>query len=459
MEIEIAVAVLLLVVLTFLATVDMAFVQLSDLSLRRLAGDTDDDARVNSLFLREILENRPRFRFALSAAIQILLIVFSILTTLVALRFFPENRVELFAASLIVGLVLSGVFRQFIPRLITFRNPEAVLLLLLPAIRPIYGALAFVADPFGMLKREKPQPEQLSVVPNVIEETPVSTDEIGDDEAGEDGIQTLIEAGEAEGIIETGERELIETVVDFGDTLANEIMTPRTEICALPVAATVREARDLIVEQKYSRVPVYREQIDNIEGMIYVRDLLQFWRDNKENELLENLPSLLRPVNFVPETKPIAEMLKEMQTARVQMAIVIDEYGGIAGLVTIEDIVEELVGEIEDEDTEHEEVVEIIESDDGYYDVLGSVEIGKIERLFNLEIEDDDFTTIAGLVISEIGQVPKTGDRLQFRGLDVEILNADERRINLLRLRRAPETQTEIINNTRDELSRLNDFS
>jgi CBS domain containing-hemolysin-like protein len=221
-------------------------------------------------------------------------------------------------------------------------------------------------------------------------------------------------------------------------------MTPRTEIEALSINATVREARDIIIESKYSRLPVYREQIDNIEGMIYVRDLLQFWADGKEAERIENLPNLLRPVNFAPETKSIADLFREMQTARVQMAIVIDEYGGVAGLVTVEDILEELVGEIEDEDTEHEEIIEIIESEDKtYYDVLGSVEIGKIERLFGMEIEDDDFTTIAGLVISEIGYVPKTGEHLQFRGLDVEILHADEKKIGLLRLKKVKENKEE----------------
>ena len=128
-----------------------------------------------------------------------------------------------------------------------------------------------------------------------------------------------------------------------------------------------------------------------------------------------------------------------MQHARVQMAMIVDEYGGVAGLVTIEDILEELVGEIEDEDTEQEEVNEIIESaDKSYYDVLGSVEIGKIERLLDVEIETDDFTTIAGLVISEVGYVPKSGEMINFRNLEIEILQADDRKINLLRLRLAP---------------------
>jgi magnesium and cobalt transporter len=123
--------------------------------------------------------------------------------------------------------------------------------------------------------------------------------------------------------------------------------------------------------------------------------------------------------------------------------MVIDEYGGVAGLVTVEDILEEIVGEIEDEDTEQEEIVEIVEGSDGYYEMPGSIEIGKIERLFAMEIEDDDFTTIAGLVISESGYVPHVGERLTFRGLDVEVLEADDRRINRVRLRRAQETRAQ----------------
>jgi putative hemolysin len=430
MDIEIGIAAFLLVVLTFLATIDMAFVQLSDLSLRRLTSETVENERVNTVFLREILANRPRFRFALSSAIQVLLIVFTVLVTLISFRYLTE-RSEALLAAFGFGLVLTVAFRQIIPRIITSRRPESILLFLLPVIRPIYNVSAFVTDPLGSFKREKPQIE-VSVVPNATEE---QTNEESD---ASDNIQTLIEAGEAEGIIEERERELIETIVDFGDTTSDEVMTPRTEIEALPLTATVREARDAIIESKYSRLPVYREQIDNVEGMIYVRDLLQFWAENKEEITIENSPNLIRAVKFVPETKPVAELLKEMQTARVQMAIIVDEYGGVAGLVTVEDILEELVGEIEDEDTEQEEIIEIIEGENkSFYDCLGSVEIGKIERLFDMEIEDDDFTTIAGLVISELGYVPKDGDKFQFRGLEAEILKADDRRIHLLRLRLA----------------------
>lgn len=423
MDIAIGITGLLLLALTLLATVDMAFGQLSDVGLRRLISEAEElrpDDRTTR-FLKEILEDRPRFRFTLSAVIQILLVAVTVLVTSISLRLFPGTRFLLIAFG--AGLVLAGIFRQFIPRMISSRNPERVLLLLLPLIRPFYHLFVFIADPlhkvFARQRRER------AVVETNNEE---GTEDNGDD------IQALIDVGEEEGILEEEQGELIHSIIEFGDTRVNEVMTPRTEIVALPIAATVREARDVINESKYSRLPVYRDQIDNVEGIIYVRDILQCWPEGREDE---NIASLVRPVYFVPETKPAAELLKEMQKAHVQLSMVIDEYGGVAGLVTVEDILEEIVGEIEDEDIESEEIVEIVEADDGYYDVAGSTEIGKIERLFDMEIEDDDFTTIAGLVISESGYVPRPGERLTFRGLDVEVLEADDRRIQRLRLRRA----------------------
>lgn len=433
MEIEIIIAVLILFVLVFLATIDMAFTQLSDVGLRRLSTDVEEEPKPRSTeFLREILENRPRFRFALSAAIQILLIIFSVLVTLITQRF-VETRFELVAFSLLFGLVLSGIFRQLIPRIITWKNPEGKLLFLLPFVRPIYSLMSLIADPISLFFRDKKDQQKL--------ETTVSPN-IGEDKLDDnaENIQALIEVGEAEGIIEEKERELIETMVEFSETRTGDIMTPRTEICALPINSTVKAARDLIIEEKYSRLPVYRDKIENIEGVIYVRDLLQAWANGKENQTIENL---LRPAYFVPETKPAAELLKSMQINHVQLAIVVDEYGGVAGVVSLEDIVEEIVGEIEDEDTEQEEVIEIIVGADGsYFDVIGSTEIGKIERLFDMEIEDDDFTTIAGLVISELGYVPKRGEIFEFRGLSVEILKADVKKLQLLRLRRAITAQS-----------------
>jgi CBS domain containing-hemolysin-like protein len=423
MEVELAVSFVLLLALTFLATVDMAFGQLSDVGLRRLAGEADEHPTARyTPFLKEILENRARFSFSLSAAIQILLVAFSVLVTYISLQWFSASNLSLFI-SLTSGLVLAGIFRQFIPRLISLRNPESKLLRLLPLLRPFYRVLAFAAEPwhrsFDRLRQQ--------------EESEESNAEEEEDDDGDD-FQALIDVGEAEGIIEEEERELIHSVFEFGDKTVEEVMTPRTKIIALPNTATAREACDVMLETKHSRLPVFRDQIDNVEGLIYVRDLLQCWAANKADS---PIAPLVRPVYFIPETKPLARLLEEMQKAHAYLAMVIDEYGGIAGLVTVEDILEEIVGEIEDEDISGEEPEEIMPAGDGSYEVLGGTEIGKIERLFDMEIEADDFTTIAGLVIAHKGSLPRTGERLSFRGLDVEVLAADEKRIARLKIRRA----------------------
>jgi CBS domain containing-hemolysin-like protein len=423
MEIELAISLLLLFVLTFLATIDAAFRQLSDVGLRRLAAEAEEHPTARyTPFLEEILENRWRFSFTLSAATQISLVAFSVLATYLSLRWFSANTLALFI-SLAVSLVLAGVFRQLIPRLISLRDPERKLLLLLPVLRPFYRLLRFAAEPwhrsFDRLRRK----EQL-------EDAITAEIESGNG----DDIDALIDIAEAEGIIEEEERELIHSAIEFGDTRVGEIMTPRTEIVAVTHTATVREASNLVIETKHSRLPVYRDQIDNVEGIIYVRDLLKSWPANQADAPITRF---IRPVEFVPETKPVAKLLEEMQKAHKYLAMVIDEYGGVAGLVTVEDILEEIVGEIEDEDTRREEVEEIVSSGDGGYEVAGGTEIGKIERLFDMEIEDDDFTTIAGLVIGEKGRVPLPGERLTFRGLELEVLEADEKRIGRLRLKRA----------------------
>ncbi|HZN06642.1 MAG TPA: hemolysin family protein [Pyrinomonadaceae bacterium] len=431
MELEIALTLLLLIVLSLLATVDMSFGQLSDVGLRRLTGENGEKPEQRSkVFLQQVLENRPRFSFALSAMIQILLVVVAVLITSIFLNLFPDPRLVL--VGLAAGLVLAGIFRQLIPLFISTRNPEGTLLFLLPIIKPFFPIMAFIADPFqSLFDRSRRKDHQV-------------TDEGEEEEEDHDDsndLQALIDVGEAEGILEEEEGELIHSIIEFGDTRVSEVMTPRPDIVAVPETATIREARDVILESKYSRLPVYRDQIDGVYGIIYVRDLLQCWVEGREDE---NIQPLIRSVYQVPETKPVAELLEEMQKAHVQLAIVIDEYGGVSGLVTVEDILEEIVGEIEDEDIAGEELEEIVEANEGSYEVAASTEIGKIERLFDMEIEADDFTTIAGLVINESGKVPAVGEVLTVRGLEVEVLEADERRINRLRIKpQQPQMSTE----------------
>ena len=418
MDIEIGITSTLLVVLTFLATIDMAFGQLSDVGLRRLTGEADENPGGASAFLKEILYDRPHFRFTIGAAVQIILVAVSVLITWIVFRRFPDQRFVLIALG--AGLLVGGIFRQVIPRFIAFKNPEKVLLLLLPLIRPFYRFLSVVADP---LSRSRDRRRQV--------QTGTSSDEQEEDNGGD--IQALIDVGAEEGILEEEEGELIHSIIEFGDTRVSEVMTPRTEIASLPITASIKETRDAMIDSKYSRLPVYRQNIDNVEGIIYVRDILQCWADG---EVDGSIVPFLRPVYYVPETKLVSDLLGDMQKSHVQLAMVVDEYGGVAGLVTVEDILEEIVGEIEDEDTEGEEIVEIVEAEEGYYEVLGSTEIGKIERLFGMEIEADDFNTIAGLVINELGYVPRAGEQLNFRGFDVEVLEAGDRRIGRLRLKR-----------------------
>ncbi len=422
MQIELILTLLLLVGLCILATVDMALGQLSDVGLRRLITDAQERSKHRSSQLfTQVLENRQRFSFAIRATIQLLLIIVAVLVTSLSMGLFQGRRAILLGV--FVGLIIAGIFRQLIPLFISTRDPEGTLLFVLPAMRALLPVMTLVGDPFyrmfGRSKRKE------------LEDENAAEDE--DEDAGDD-IQALIDVGEAEGIIEEEEGELIHSIIEFGDTHVNEVMTPRPDIVAVSAEVSVREARDVMIESKYSRLPVYREQIDNVEGLIYVRDLLERWAEGDEDGPIS---SMVRPVYFIPETKPVAQLLEEMQKAHVQLAVVVDEYGGVSGLVTVEDILEEIVGEIEDEDIAGEELEEIVELSAGQYEVSGSTEIGKIERLFDMEIEDDDFTTIAGLVINEAGKVPTAGEKLTFRGIEVEVLEADERRIGRLRLKRA----------------------
>jgi len=430
MEIQIVIAAVLLLLLVFLATIDLAFAYLSDVALRRLVSDIEAaEDHSSATLLRDILDDRPRFRFTLSSILQITLIAFIVLITLILLEALPERTT--FIAAFILGALAAVFGRQILPRLIVRHETEKKLLTLLPAVRPIFVVGKWITSPFSFRMAKDDSKIEMSVTP----------DSSIDDTDNADELNALIEVGEAEGIIEEKDRELIETMIEFSDTIAADIMTPRTEIISIRNDATIREARDLMIEEKYSRLPVYRDSIDNIEGMIYVRDLLHAWAEGME---LMSVSQVMRPTLFVPETKPADELLKILQLNHAQIAVVIDEYGGVAGLISVEDIIEEIVGEIEDEDTQPEEIIEIIEGADGYFDVLGSTEIDKIERLFDLELEDEDFTTIAGLVTSDVGYVPKVGERLTLRGLDLEVIKADEKRIQVLRLKPAdPQAESE----------------
>ena len=227
MGIEIAIACLLLLGLMFLATVDMAFGQLSDVGLRLLISEAEERPSRAAAFLKEIQEDRPRFRFTIGAAIQIQLVAFSVLITSILLRWF--SSIDLLLLALVTGLVLAGIFRQLIPRLVSLRNPERTLLALLPAVKPFYRLLSFIADPLHKRANRVRRERELDETQN---------DE--DEETDGGDIQALIDVGAEEGILEKEEGQLIHSIIEFGDTRVSEVMTPRTEVVALPVTASVR---------------------------------------------------------------------------------------------------------------------------------------------------------------------------------------------------------------------------
>jgi CBS domain containing-hemolysin-like protein len=225
------------------------------------------------------------------------------------------------------------------------------------------------------------------------------------------------------------ESRLLRSVVDFGETLVREVMTPRPDIVAIRADATLDQLRHLVREQEYSRLPVYTDNLDNIVGLVVVKDLIQI--DRSDAQLVSEI---MRPAAFVPEVKRVADLLREFRQGRFQLAMVVDEYGGTAGLVTVEDVVEELVGEIRDEyDSEAEPVVR--ESDDVYV-FSGKVAIGDLAERLGIEIDDEGFETVGGFVLSRAGRVPLVGERFETDGLEVEVLEAERRRIHKVRIRR-----------------------
>ena len=255
--------------------------------------------------------------------------------------------------------------------------------------------------------------------------------EASDDEEDEEVAHTFLEAGEHEGLIEREDRALLQSIVDFGDTLVREVMTPRPDIVAIRSDATLGELRALLAEQEYPRIPVFQESLDHILGFVYVKDLIRVGDTSLDEHVVSRL---LRPAHFVPETKRVAELLKDFQRQQVQSAIVVDEYGGTAGLVTIEDLLEEIVGEIRDEyDVESESIVD---EGKGVFVFSGKVDIDDLAECLDIEIEREGFETVGGFILSQVGRVPAVGDVFEVNGLHIEVLEAERRRVNKVRVRK-----------------------
>ncbi len=255
----------------------------------------------------------------------------------------------------------------------------------------------------------------------------------------EEEIKTLVDAGSEEGVIENEEKEMIYSIFQFGDTIAREIMVPRIDIVAVDVDTSLNEALDLILSQGHSRLPVYEGSIDSIFGLLYAKDLLAVWRDEKHQQ--RKVRELMRPAYFVPESKKAGALLEDLQQRKIHMAIVIDEYGGTAGLVTIEDLIEEIVGDIQDEyDPEAEAEYEKISDDEYVFDA--GINLDDVNRLLDVELPTDESDTLGGYVFSELGKVPLAGEVFQANRLEIKVETITGRRIRKVRVKRLPPPTT-----------------
>src|SRR5271170_2303431 len=345
---------------------------------------------------------------------------------LVGFALFSDQRWSVYeilqaAISLIVIII---VFNQFLPYVFFSRTNGSwligwawLLTVLIYLVLPVTIVLGFLQSVASLTRENtREQPESAS-----------------------EAVDALIEAGQEEGIIQEGDRDLIQSVVEFSGKTVREAMKPRPEMFAVPVETTVERFIEMLRTKHYSRVPAYAANIHSIKGIVYAQDVLQVPDSEASKRTLETL--MRRDVYFVPESKLGSDLLREMQKNNIRMAIVVDEYGGVAGLVTIEDLVEEIVGEIRDE---HDKADLVRESEHSYV-VPGNMDVDRLGELFGLKPEGKESATVAGLVSELAGRIPQKGEIIEEDGLRFEVLESTERRVKRVRISVAEPKQLRLI--------------
>jgi putative hemolysin len=316
------------------------------------------------------------------------------------------------------ALALMVLFAYLVPQLLVRRTEGRWLLPLLP----FYRTAAIFVRPLVLLLR---------FLHSLLD---ITTEEPARDEpaTNAENIDVLITAGTEEGLIHEQDRELIQSVVEFGDKVVREVMTARPSIIAIQAARTLEELHTLVINEQYSRIPVFESSIDDIVGFVHVRDMFEIPESTRTTRKVREL---MRPIRFVPETKAVNLLMREMQQEGAHMVIVVDEYGNTAGLATMEDLVEVILGEIRDE---HEPGSDVTEDGNGGHIVSGNFEIARVPDLLEFTLDDEiESTTIGGLVTEWLGRVPKPGESVERDGIRVEILAGDEMRVAKVRLSKA----------------------
>jgi putative hemolysin len=379
-----------------------------------------DRARLRHLFE----EGRPRASALIrlldepSSSLATILFVYSLaLCAAAAMAFWIDQDIWFFVApwvAIVLGVIelLALLLIQFLGRVLALARPEQVALAFVRPVELLNRMLFLFLVPLNAL--EGAVRHQMGVQRSL---TPADA---------EDRLRHLVE-GNAD--LEEDEREMITSVIELGEQPVREIMIPRIDIVAAAASATVRGVVDRIVDSGHSRIPVYDGTIDNITGVVYAKDLLRFLRDGSQSAPV--LPHA-REASYVPETKKVDELLHEMQKSRVHIAIVVDEYGGTAGLITIEDLIEEIVGEIRDEYDLEESMIEEVSEHEALFDAR--VSIRDVNDTLDLDIEDGDFDTLGGLLYHSLGKVPDVGDEVRVDGAVVTVLSTTGRRVRQVRV-------------------------
>jgi putative hemolysin len=400
--------ILLLVLDLALSVMTLSATALSRIALRRM--NTDSGNRLP--FLEDFKTVPSSHRAAIHTLRQVALVSAVALTGWIFMRaswpggWWGGVAVGAFIATLLVETVLA--------RVIALKEPRTALRLTAILVRPVHALTYPVLAPVHAAFRRWAGT--------------IAEEEESDEDDDED-VEAFIEVGEREGILEKSEGRMVRGIVDLDQTLIREIMTPRVDVVAMHAKASVADARRIALAAAHSRFPVYGETIDNVVGLLHVRDLLRAWDEGWGDT---GIGGLVRPAVFVPETRTVAEVLAEMRT-RAHAALVVDEYGGFAGMVTLEDLLEEIVGEIHDEHDLKD--ARLLAESGGAWLLSGAAHAEELERVFGVDLGERDYDTVGGFVTAALGRVPVKGESFEHDGLVVEIVEADPRRVRRVRVR------------------------
>src|SRR5277367_1397631 len=411
---------LLLGVLTLASYVDRVYTEIGRFLSREFQDNIDT---FEQSVEPKLGVSRERAALSMAVLTQLTTAAIALLVGFVVFRDRAWSLQEILQATLSLILVVI-VFNRFLPLVFFSRTTGQwlvrwvfLLRILIDAVLPVTLVVGFLQSVAALTREHsEEQPETQS-----------------------EAVDALIEAGQEEGILDESNRDLIQSVVEFGEKTVRDAMKPRPEIIAVPTNTTVEQFIDLLRTKPFSRVPVFEGTIHNIVGIVHAQDVLQVPDTEAHIRTVDSL--MRRDVYFIPESNLGSDLLREMQKNNIRMAIVVDEYGGVAGLVTIEDLVEEIVGEIGDE---HEKA-QIVRENDQSYVVAGNMDVDRLDELFGMRPEGHESSTIAGLVSEIAGRIPKKGEVIEDEGLRFEVLDSTDRRVERVRITTTEPKQLKLI--------------